>query len=134
MTVRLIDLSHVIRDGQDAFPGDPSLRITRHTTVAASGVNVAELRMGTHHGTHLDAPFHCYEDGAAVADIPLDRFYGPAVLIDLAPGGLLPPRAELGIRHFSAYEDAFRRGARVILRTGCTRNSGRCHFIPIARC
>ena len=34
-------------------------------------------------------PFHFYDDGRTVDRMPLERFYGPAVLVDLAPGSCL---------------------------------------------
>ena len=42
-----------------------------------------ELTLSTHTGTHVDAPFHFFPDGAKLSDIPLERFVGRAVVLDI---------------------------------------------------
>jgi arylformamidase len=55
----------------------------RQTSAIKSGgpYNVLELRWNTHLLTHLDAPYHFFDDGAAVDQIPPERFMGEAVVI-----------------------------------------------------
>jgi kynurenine formamidase len=123
--VHLIDLSHPLKQGQASFPGDPDLEIAIHATVASGAANVTRLTMGTHQGTHLDAPFHIFDDGRTVDDLPLEQVFGPARLVDLAPGGQLEPRMPLGVELFEPHAQAFGVGARVIYRTGWDRHFGR---------
>ncbi|MCC6863017.1 MAG: cyclase family protein [Bryobacterales bacterium] len=125
---RLIDLSHTLVDGMPGFPGDPELRIATQETIASTGYNLALLRTTTHQGTHVDAPFHFFDDGQAIDRISLDRFFGPAALIDLAPGGELPPGARLTEETFAPWREVFRPGARVIYRTGWSRRFGSPEF------
>lgn len=82
---RFIDLSHPLVDGLPNFPNDPQLSVTVHSTVSERGYNLSRLSMGSHQGTHLDAPFHFYDDGKTLEQISLERFCGPACLVDLAP-------------------------------------------------
>jgi len=126
--VQLIDLSHPLEDGQLSYPSDPEIHITPHRTLESDGVNVSRLVLGTHQGTHLDAPSHFYADGAPVDQVPLERFYGPARLVDLAPGGALGPKTPLGLDMFRQHAEAFEPGARVIYRTGWDRMFGRPEF------
>ena len=56
--------------------------------------------------------------------MPLERFYGPAVLIDLAPGSRLPPRTPIRPEMFAPHAEKFRPGAMVIYRTGWDRTFG----------
>jgi len=42
-----------------------------------------DFKMGEHVGTHLDAPIHFARKGWSVAEIPLERFISPVVVIDL---------------------------------------------------
>lgn len=42
--------------------------------------NSSVLSMSVHSGTHLDAPFHFVPDGAAIDQIPLELFIGPALV------------------------------------------------------
>ena len=122
--VKLVDLSHPLEDGQLSYPGDPEMHVTAHRTLESDGVNVSSIAMGT----HLDAPLHFFADGASLDEIPLDRFYGPARLVDLAPGGELEPKRALTVEMFREHADAFRPGAKVIYRTGWDRVFGRPEF------
>ena len=47
------------------------------------GKEVRKLEIGTHSGTHIDAPRHFIEGGATVDQIPLDTLCGPALMLDL---------------------------------------------------
>ena len=126
--VQLIDLSHPLDDGQLSYPSDPEIHVAPHRTMESHGVNVSRIAMGTHQGTHLDAPFHFFADGATLDQIPLERFYGPARLVDLAPGGALGPKTLLEVEMFEPHADAFEPGAKVIYRTGWDRAFGRPEF------
>ena len=86
---KLIDLSHPLAHGQLNFPFDPKISVLVHNTIASIGYNMTQISMATHQGTHLDVPYHFYDDGKTVDQMPLDRFYGPAALVDLAPGACL---------------------------------------------
>jgi len=120
--MQLIDLSHPLAHGQAVFPGDPAIEIlARHP----AGYRITELRLSTHQGTHLDAPFHFFDDGVTVDRIPLDRLYGPASLIDFGP---LAPGAPITVDMLRPHAALFRPGARVIYRTGWDRLFGRPEF------
>jgi len=124
----LIDISHPLQHGQLNFTADPPISVVRFHTVASRGYNLAQLSLSTHHATHLDAPYHFYEDGKTLDEIPLDRFYGPAQLIDLCPRRQLEPRTLLTVGRFRAHEHVFQPGARVIYRTGWDRMFGTPEF------
>ncbi len=121
----LIDLTHPLADGQPNFPLDPPIRVTPFHTVASIGYNLAEIGMSTHQGTHLDAPYHFFDDGATLDQIPLDRFYGPARLVDL---GCLEAKAPITVEKLEPHAGAFAPGARVVCRTGWDRMFGSPEF------
>jgi kynurenine formamidase len=121
----LVDLSHPLENGQLNFPFDPKISVTSHNTVASIGYNITQISMATHQGTHLDAPYHFFDDGKTVDQIPLDRFYGPASLIDLAPGGMLAAKTPITVEMLSPHADKFQPGAKVIYRTGWDRMFGK---------
>jgi arylformamidase len=121
----LIDLSHPLEHGQLNFPFDPKISVVVHNTVASIGYNITALSMSTHQGTHLDVPFHFYNDGKTVDQMPLDRFYGPAALVDLAPGACLPAKTPITVDMLQRHAGKFQPGARVIYRTGWDRMFGK---------
>ena len=127
MTV-LIDLSHPLQHGQLNFPLDPKISVVAHNTIGSIGYNITQISMSSHQGTHLDVPFHFYDDGRTLDQMALDRFYGTASLIDLAPGGELDAKTPITIEMLKQHEDRFLPGAKVIYRTGWDRMFGREEF------
>lgn len=123
--MKLIDLSHPLLHGQPNFPYDPKLSIIPHGSVETLGYNMTQLSLASHQGTHLDAPYHFYNDGRTIDQMPLDHFYGPAALVDLAPGGALEPGTPLTVAMFAEHAAKFTPGARVLYRTGWDRQAGR---------
>jgi arylformamidase len=124
MTLKLIDLSHPLVNGQLAYASDPELRIAAHETVASAGYNITQITMGTHQGTHLDAPYHFFDEGKTVDQMPLDRFYGPAALVDLAPNSRLAAKAPITLEMLLPHAAKFQAGAKVLYRTGWDRTFG----------
>jgi arylformamidase len=124
----LIDLSHPLEHGQLNFPFDPKISVIVHHTVASIGYNITQISMATHQGTHLDVPFHFFDDGKTVDQVPLERFFGPATLLDLAPGAYLPARAPITAAMLAAHEAKFQPGAKIIYRTGWDRTFGTPQF------
>jgi kynurenine formamidase len=125
---RLIDLSHTLLPGLPSFPGDPVLSIEAHSSIPPAEWRVLRISMGSHQGTHVDAPAHCFADGRGIDELPLDRFFGAATLIDLAPGGALPPHTPLTIKTFAPHAKHFVNNARIIYRTGWDRRFGQPDF------
>lgn len=122
---RLVDLSLPLVDGAPSYPKDPPLRIEGFRHLAEDGCNVSLITMGSHQGTHCDAPFHFLAEGKTLDRLPLERFYGPAVLVDLAPGGELAPGTPITPDMLQPFARQFREGHRVICRTGWYRHYGK---------
>jgi arylformamidase len=110
--MRLVDLSVPVVTGMPVYPGDPEVTIVPALNVAAHGVNVLHLDMGSQTGTHVDAPFHIDDSLPDLDDLPLDRFLGPAAVVD-ARG--LAPRTAIGA---AAVTQAARPGTIVLIATG----------------
>jgi arylformamidase len=115
---RLIDLSYPLENDQLNFPFDPKISVVVHNTTSSIGYNITQISMSTHQGTHLDVPYHFFDDGKTIDRMPLDRFYGQTTLIDFAPGGHLEPKAPLTAEMFQLHQEKFTPGAKVIYRTG----------------
>ena len=125
---KLIDLSHPLEHGQPNFAYDPKISVVPHNTVKSIGYNITQVSFSSHQGTHLDAPFHFYDDGKTIDQIQLERFYGPATLVDLAPGSSLKAKTPLTVEMFRPHAKHFRRGAKIIYRTGWSRKFGSAEF------
>lgn len=79
---RIVDLSMPIDAHTPFYPGDPQPRVCAATTIAREGVNVLRLDLGSHTGTHCDAPFHFLAGGLKLDELPLERFVGPGLVVD----------------------------------------------------
>lgn len=75
---RVFDLTHPLGPRTDVFPGDPRVRFRPHADYAREGYRVTHVELGTHAGTHLDAPAHVVPGGLTVDRIPLETLVGPA--------------------------------------------------------
>jgi kynurenine formamidase len=58
----------------------PPPRIERIASIPQRPLNITELQMIVHTGTHVDSPRHFYNDGPAFQDIPLERLMGQGVV------------------------------------------------------
>src|SRR5262245_64283877 len=82
VTTDWIDVSVPIYDGMVHWPDDPSIQLKAITHVERGDIaTVSALEMGTHTGTHIDAPIHFIPGGAGVDAIPLRNLIGPARVI-----------------------------------------------------
>lgn len=82
--MRIIDISQPLCPEMNVYPGDPHF-ISRSVSSFKSGhmCEVSEIHMGTHCGTHIDAPLHMIPHGASLDTMPLDLFYGPCRVLTL---------------------------------------------------
>src|SRR2546430_16859755 len=65
------------------YRGNPVVRTRPLMTLEKDGVRVSELRLGSHTGTHVDAPSHFIKGGKAIDRVDPERFIGPAWVADL---------------------------------------------------
>ncbi|SFR55585.1 Kynurenine formamidase [Halogeometricum rufum] len=79
---RLVDLTMPVEASMPTYPGDPPVSVTPHATHESDGYRVSRLELGTHAGTHVDAPAHTERDGATLGSVPVDRFRFDARLVD----------------------------------------------------
>lgn len=80
---KLIDLSLPLTADVTVVPGHPHLSFHPIHTHRTHGRSNTEMRASIHTGTHCDPPFHFVPGGKTIDRMPLDRFMGTAVKIDL---------------------------------------------------
>lgn len=112
---RIYDISVPIRTGGLVYPGNPAITVALQQAIArGAGANVSELDLGSHTGTHVDAPRHFFDDGAGVDQIPLDVLMGPAAVLVFGEDVRAVGREHLEPHDLAGVD-------RLLL---CTRNSG----------
>jgi arylformamidase len=83
----VIDLTLPLNDQTAAYVDadghrDPAYEATPWFSISKQGYSVHRLEMGTHTGTHLDAPAHFHPNGRTVDQISPSELLGPAVVVD----------------------------------------------------
>jgi arylformamidase len=93
---RIWDVSMPMRNGGLVYPNNPPISITPVQSIAAGNTaNVSRIDLGSHTGTHVDAPLHFMQGGAGVDELPLDVLIGPARLIAFDDSVMAVGEAEL---------------------------------------
>ena len=64
------------------MPLDPKCAVIVHHTIESMKYNITQLIISTHHGTHLDAPYHFFNDGLTVDKLDLSKCVGDASVLD----------------------------------------------------
>jgi arylformamidase len=110
---KFIDVTVPLSADLPTFPGDPPFKRDATHRLGADPYNVSQMTLGTHAGTHVDAPFHFIEGGATIDELALDILIGKVRVVDLL-GRDSVERADLEALDL-------REDLRVLLKT---RNSG----------
>jgi kynurenine formamidase len=119
--LKIIDLTQDIHAGMPVYPGDPAPAIRRALTHEVNYCHVDELRLGSHTGTHIDAPFHFLKEGRTIDAIPVERFVGFGVVVDASGKRGLEP---IGEPDLAAASGRVHEGDFVLLRTDWDRFFG----------
>ncbi|MBN1311837.1 MAG: cyclase family protein [Anaerolineae bacterium] len=89
----IYDITRTISPSLAVWPGDPPFSFEHNFSIEAGDlVNLTKLKLSPHTGSHIDAPYHCDDAGAHPADLPLERYIGPAHVVTIARryGGIVP--------------------------------------------
>lgn len=90
-----IDLSVKLNESTPAYPGDPKIDIKETGKLDAQGYCGHRVTLGTHTGTHIDAPSHMVEGGKNLGHFSLETFIGNAKCIDVTTGYSIDKCSEL---------------------------------------
>ena len=83
-----LDISVPLAAGIPAYPGNPEFAIEPVKRIAdGASSNVSRLTLGTHTGTHVDAPRHFFDDGHGADALALDVLMGKAVVVEVGRAG-----------------------------------------------
>lgn len=81
--MHIYDISQPITHGIGVWPGDRKFRCEWTMRIPqGDSCNVSSVTMSVHTGTHVDAPFHFDQSGEDIAGVSLDRFIGPARVLE----------------------------------------------------
>ena len=78
------DITRPLQKGMTIFPGDPEYIRESNTS---NQVTVSNLQLGSHTGTHMDAPAHMIEGGETLDALAPERFFCPARVLSVKNNG-----------------------------------------------
>lgn len=82
--MRLHDISVKLAQHTPCYPGDPQITVGPALSLEnGDGAHVSRITLGSHSGTHLDAPRHVLVNGPPMSSLPLSLFVGRALVADL---------------------------------------------------
>jgi arylformamidase len=117
---KAVDLTHELLNGMPVYPGDPSPSFVSYATLEKDGVNLTKLTLGSHTGTHIDAPRHFIPDGISVDQIPPSKLVGDAYVIDMSGkpigSGITGPDLRKNLEGKVAEDDI------IVIYTGCSEH------------
>jgi len=114
---RIYDLSQPVFNNCPQYP-DTNPRpaeIKLLYMLAVEGVNKEIVQISTHTGTHMDAPFHFFEDGETIDQVPLQTYVGNATILDLRDK---KPGTAIERPDVERYAEQIAAGDIVLLNTG----------------
>ncbi len=66
------------------YPGDPVPELSIFSAIDNGDIcNMARLNTSLHAGTHADAPLHFIRNGKSIDRVPLHKFFGECVVIEV---------------------------------------------------
>ncbi|MFH1844135.1 MAG: cyclase family protein [bacterium] len=85
----IIDLSHPIRSNMAQYPGDAApVGIKQRESHEKAGFQVSSLELECHVATHIDTPLHFLAGQPGLEVMPLDRFVGTGLVLDVSETGV----------------------------------------------
>ena len=125
--MKIIDLSLPIEEGMMTFPTHwhPVVEITILGRHGIEGRETRKLVLGTHIGTHADAPRHFVPKGTTIDEVPLETLIGPATVLDFTG---CAPLQEIDVPDLEARIGSKSIPSRILLRTGWSEYFGDLKF------
>lgn len=80
--MQIIDITMELSERVPIFASDPRVHLKKHATLAEDGYAVTHIEMGSHSGTHMDAPCHLLPGGKTVVEASLNKMIGPCRVVD----------------------------------------------------
>lgn len=119
---KIVDLTMPLKEGMQTFPTHyhPLVEITQLGRHGIENRETRKLILGTHTGTHIDAPRHFIPEGITVDQIPLDQLVGQASVLDFTGFGAGMELNENDLKQALGNRSA----ERVLMRFDWERNLG----------
>ncbi len=116
--MKVIDLTHVIHEDMQVFPGTEPPRLSVGNTLEKDGFRETALFLFSHTGTHMDTPAHMLEGAAELDKLPVSTFCGRAAVIPCLGG-------KITMEEINACRDMADKAEFIIFHTGWDKYWGK---------
>lgn len=106
--MKIFDISLPLNSKTIIYPGNTNLEI--NSLRSPSGNFLSEITLGSHTGTHIDAPSHSIEGASSIDQVDLETFVGTCRVLDLSNVKESISVADLEVKNIQA-------GERILLKT-----------------
>lgn len=81
--MKILDVSWPISEVMTAYKDKRVVQIEAVKSFAQDNVRDSVMRLGSHTGTHVDAPAHFLQDGKTIDQVRLERLVGPCKVLSV---------------------------------------------------
>jgi arylformamidase len=111
--MKIIDISLPLVNGMPVYSNNVPLSVSIHQSMPPSATQLSSITMGSHTGTHIDAPGHAVAGAPMLDGIALETFVGPARVLDFS----LVTSAGGAVSLEMLKDKNIQRGERILLKT-----------------
>lgn len=80
---KILDLTEDLYTGCPVYTGTELCNFKMEHYQLKHGFNAERIDMNVHTSTHLDVPYHFFNDGLTIEQMPIEKFQGRGVALDL---------------------------------------------------
>lgn len=113
--MKVIDLTHTIKEGMPVFPGTEPPKLNPASTFEKDGFRETLITMYSHTGTHMDAPAHVREEGITLDKFNAEKFVGKAIVVDCSD---LSEGDTIDMSYINKYKNIIDNAEFVLFKTG----------------
>lgn len=95
--MKIYDISVPLNNKTVVYPGNVPLEVSVHHEMPEHTTHLSKIVMGSHVGTHVDAPAHAIAGAITLDQIPLGVFVGPCKVLDCTQSVGSVKVADLGV-------------------------------------
>jgi arylformamidase len=115
--MQIIDISLKLNNGTPIYPKNVPLSVSIHSKMPESATQTSSITMGSHTGTHIDAPGHAVEGSPMLDQLELEHFIGLCRVLDFSSETGAHLGRKEAVTTEMLKEKNIQKGERILLKT-----------------
>lgn len=95
IVMKIFDISLTYAPNSVTSRTEKFFDLKRVKSISENQVNISKITLGSHSGTHIDAPLHYVESGKDSSQIDIRKFIGPCQVLEVKPKNNLIERDDI---------------------------------------